>query len=139
MERAQVAQISSGKHAGRGGWGALRVPSDSNDKFNAAEVLYRDKFDVFLTYLLEIKRCMDLHLVTDQDLSGLDYWLTKLATTRVPQDGQPADKTPGGPLVFEEFINKYYPGLRKPVESKALSDAHIPQAMGEPEPVTATQ
>jgi hypothetical protein len=80
-------------------WEKLWQALTKTSQFTLEEMMYRDLFDTFFAYLCEIERSISTGLVKPNDLSGVTYWIEKVAIIKVNADG---------PLVFYDFVRKYY-------------------------------
>ena len=76
---------------------ASLTTNDGRNGFTWLEVLYRDVFDHFFTYLVSIDHYIDIDLVSKRDISILKYWLEKLSHPPF------ADRRP----IFDGYI-KYF-------------------------------
>jgi hypothetical protein len=83
-------------------WDKLWIGLTKTEKFSFEEVMYRDLFDAFFSYLDEIERSLATGLVSPANLAGITYWINKVASCKV---------LPEGPLVFQPFVQKYYPNV----------------------------
>ncbi len=79
---------------------ALSKPEQAD--FGWIDVLYRDKFDIFFTYLERLDHYLRIGLISQADVSSLSYWAQKIGSTRV---------TEAGPLVYKVFVMRYYPSI----------------------------
>jgi hypothetical protein len=79
-----------------------RYPDDGREGFDWQEVLYRDIFDHFFTYLDLLNHYVDIKLISIDDISILKYWLQQVARPEI------ADKKP----IFQRFIREFgYEGV----------------------------
>ena len=80
-------------------WKALEqglLPEDVKNTFEWQEVMYRDSFDYFFTYLERINHFISIELIDIAHVLNIEYWLEQIAQPRFT-------KSP----VFMEFIRTY--------------------------------
>lgn len=71
-------------------------PEEEKGSFSWQEMLYRDLFDHFFSYLERVNHYISIRLITVNDVSSLEYWLKQLASPRFVD--QP---------VFIDFLRAY--------------------------------
>lgn len=85
-------------------WSVLKhalQPENDNSDFMMEEVLYRDCFDRFFSYLEEIESMLKLNLVSSEHVDGFAYWLEQIAHPRFSDTNH-----------FEQFLTTYgYTGV----------------------------
>ena len=69
---------------------------DKKKRFKWKEVMYRDSFDYFFTYLERINHFISIKLIDIAHVSNLKYWLEQIAQPRFTESP-----------VFMEFIEGY--------------------------------
>jgi len=80
---------------------AAMLPEDEKPSFSLQQVVCRDAFDRFFTYLEEINDYLRMGLIEPHHVESLRYWLQQVATPRFPQ--RP---------IFQKFIEEYgYSGV----------------------------
>lgn len=86
------------------------VPEQINGVFeNWKCLVYRDIFDRFFAYLERINHFIEIRLVSEKDVSSLEYWLEEISHPRF------AD--PNKSKVFIDFIQAYeYSGVIKLIQ-----------------------
>ena len=88
-------------------WGTLTEgmrPESEGGSFPFPQVLYRDYFDYFFTYLERVNHYIEINLFTVDDVSSLRYWLGRIAS--------PPHAPKGRPDPFRGFVEGYgYTGV----------------------------
>jgi hypothetical protein len=71
-------------------WGALElamspdlVPKDGRDGFTWQEVMYRDIFDKFFTYIHMINHYLEINLLEKKDIAVLKYWMEQVCKSKL--------------------------------------------------------
>lgn len=90
------------------GWTELSAALNKSKGFSITEIMYRDVFDTFFTYLEEISHCIKLKLVSCDDVKGIQYWVEKVVRLRAVGSDE---------LVFRRFVETYYPDFSDLMES----------------------
>lgn len=72
------------------------VPENGQYDFDWQDVLYRDTFDYFFSYLERIDHFIDSNLISTEDVKPIEYWLEQINKSKFNNDS-----------VFSEYI-KYF-------------------------------
>ncbi len=78
------------------------APTDGRDGFDWQEVLYRDVFDRYFTYLDMINHYLNIGLIEKKDVATLKYWLEQINKSQLAN----------GKSIFEDYMNYFgYEGV----------------------------
>lgn len=90
------------------------VPESEKSSFTWQEVLYRDLFDYFFTYLERINHYINVRLITVADVAPLEYWLREIHRSRFDER-----------RIFDQYLLYYqFDGVVELMEKFAVSDEH---------------
>lgn len=70
------------------------LPTDGRNGFTWQEVMYRDTFDKFFTYIHMINHYLEIELLEQKDVAILKYWMEQVSSPKV------YDKKP----IFTEYL-----------------------------------